>query len=146
MTTAYSSKPLIEKLEIKAGMMIAVINAPDGYLRQLAADLPNDVTVSTVVSVPSRSDRTIRFYDFIHVFASERADLEVRFPVLIEALSVSGMLWISWRKQAARVPTNLTEDVVRAVGLANRVVDVKVAAIDETWSGLKFVRRLKDRR
>ncbi len=79
-------------------------------------------------------------------FAVERSELKRRLPALIDALSVAGGLWIAWPKRAARVPTDLGEAVVRELGLAAGLVDNKVCAIDETWSSLRFVRRLRDRR
>jgi hypothetical protein len=73
------------------------------------------------------------------------ADLERRFAALATALEPAGMLWISWPKKASRLPTDVTENVVREIALAGGLVDVKVCAVDDTWSGLKLVRRLKDR-
>ena len=83
--------------------------------------------------------------DCILYFTTEAAQLEVRFSTLIDHLVTNGMIWICWPKKASKVPTDLDENVVRDIGLALGVVDVKVAAVDQTWSGLKFVRRLKDR-
>jgi hypothetical protein len=76
---------------------------------------------------------------------SERRELERRFPTLERALAPAGILWVSWPKRSSGVATDLTEDVVRTIGLAHGLVDVKVAAVDAVWSGLKFVRRLRDR-
>jgi hypothetical protein len=84
--------------------------------------------------------------DFIQFFSSRRSHLDEQFPKLKASLSPSGMLWVSWPKGSSGVPTDLTENVVRDIGLTNGLVDVKVCAVDETWSGLKFVFRLKDRR
>jgi len=83
--------------------------------------------------------------DFVQFFTAEQRDLERRFGSLARALAPAGMLWISWPKQASGVATDLTEDGIRAIGLAHGLVDVKVAAVDAVWSGLKFVRRLRDR-
>ena len=83
--------------------------------------------------------------DAVHLFTTSTKDLERRMPTLLAALQPAGMLWVSWPKKAARVATDLTEDVVRAVAIAHGVVDVKVCAVDGTWSGLKLVRRLTDR-
>src|SRR5947199_364675 len=83
--------------------------------------------------------------DFVQLFTAEKRELERRFGELARALAPAGMLWISWPKKASGVTTDLTEDVIRAIGLAHGLVDVKVAAVDEVWSGLKFVRRVKDR-
>ena len=84
--------------------------------------------------------------DFIQLFCKTRSKLEGEFPRLKSALDVNGMLWISWPKRSSGVETDLSGNVVREIGLAHGLVDVKVAAVDETWSGLKFVYRLRDRR
>lgn len=131
----YSGKPLVDKLGIKAGAAIAIVNAPGGYARTLGK-LPAGVTRKADVAGP---------LDFIQFFTSEKRSLEREFARLARALTPAGMLWISWPKRSSGVATDLTEDVVRAIGLAHRLVDVKVAAVDDVWSGLKFVRRLQDR-
>jgi len=82
---------------------------------------------------------------FIHLFVVSRDVLESRLPALLRALEPAGSLWISWPKKASGVTTDITEDVVRAVALPTGLVDVKVAAIDDVWSGLKLVRRLENR-
>ena len=84
--------------------------------------------------------------DFIHFFTRKREDLEEGFPRLKRELSQKGMLWVSWPKGSSRVETDLDENVVREVGLKNGLVDVKICAVDETWSGMKFVYRLRDRK
>ena len=116
-------------------MRIAIVNAPRGYGR-LLGKLPERVVRKARVDGP---------LDFIQVFTNSKSELERRFGELARALAPAGMLWISWPKKASGVTTDLTEDVIRGVGLAHGVVDVKVAAVDEVWSGLKFVRRVKDR-
>ena len=131
----YSGKPLVQKLGIKSGTTIAILNAPAGYVR-LLGKLPPQVT---------RKTTTAGTLDFIQFFTTERRDLERRFAALARSLAPAGMLWISWPKQASGVATDLTENVIRGIGLANQLVDVKVAAVDDVWSGLKFVRRLADR-
>ena len=131
----YSGKPLVEKLGIKAGATIAIVNPPRGYARTLGK-LPGRVTRRASAAGP---------LDFIQFFTDQRRELERRFAALARALAPAGMLWISWPKQSSGIATDLTEDVIRAVGLAHGLVDVKVAAVDDVWSGLKFVRRLKDR-
>ena len=131
----YSARSLVEKLGIKPGTRIAIVNAPRGYSKTLGK-LPAGVTVANVArgTVP-----------FIHFFVVERTVLEKRLPALLRALAPAGALWISWPKKASGVATDITEDVVRAVALPTGLVDVKVAAIDEVWSGLKLVRRLRYR-
>ena len=130
----YSGKPLVRKLGLKSGT-IAVLDAPRGYARTLGK-LPSGVTRRTSAVGP---------LDFIQFFTREKQQLERRFAALARALAPAGMLWISWPKRSSGVATDLTEDVIRAIGLAHGLVDVKVAAVDDVWSGLKFVRRLKDR-
>lgn len=136
MPAGYSKRSLADKLGVKAGMRLVVMGAPEDYVRRLGALPPG----ATLGDEPGRSA------GFIHCFAAARAELERRFARLERALAPDGMLWVSWPKRASGVPTDLTEDVVRAVGLAHGLVDVKVCAVDEIWSGLKFVRRLADRR
>ena len=131
----YSGKPLVAKLGIKPGTTIAILNAPRGY-QGILGKLPRDVR---------RRTRAAGRLDFLQFFTREQRELERTFPALARVLAPAGMLWISWPKKASGVPTDLTEDVIRAVGLAHGLVDVKVAAVDDVWSGLKFVRRLKDR-
>ncbi len=131
----YSGKPLVTKLGIKPGATIAILNAPRGYDRILGK-MPRDV---------KRKIAAVGALDFVQFFTAEKRELERRFPVLERALAPAGMLWISWPKKASGVTTDLTEDRIRAIGLAHGLVDVKVAAVDEVWSGLKFVRRVKDR-
>ena len=131
----YSGKPLVQKLGIKPEMRIAIVNAPRGYGRVLGK-LPSRVT---------RKASAVGPLDFVQFFTTERRELQRRFAALARALAPAGMLWISWPKKSSGVTTDLTEDVIRAIGLAHGLVDVKVAAVDEVWSGLKFVRRVKDR-
>lgn len=132
----YSRTPLIAKLGIRPGATVLILNAPSGYTRTLGA-LPADIAVRKSLKGP---------LDFVHFFTTRARELESRFAGLAASLAPAGMLWISWPKKAAKADTDLTEDVVRRVGLAHGLVDVKVCAVDETWSGLKFVRRVKDRR
>ena len=131
----YSGKPLVQKLGIKDGWAIAILNAPNGYERTLK--LPDNVR---------RKANAAGSLDFIQFFTDQKRELEGRFGALARALAPAGMLWISWPKKASGVATDLTEDVIRVIGLAHGLVDVKVAAVDDVWSGLKFVRRIKDRR
>jgi hypothetical protein len=141
----YSRKPLAAKLGIKPGMLIATVAAPRNY-RALLGRLPAGVKVQTFKSGPGpRPGVSQPQLVFIHCFATERRVLAAQFPGLERALAPAGMLWISWPKGTSRLATDLTENVVRDVGLARGLVDVKVCAVDDVWSGLKFVRRLKDR-
>lgn len=131
----YSQTPLIKKLGLKEGSRIIILNAPENYSQTLG-ELPPAVFVADTLTGP---------LDFIHFFTTRREALAAEFPRLKQTLAPNGMLWISWPKRSSKVETDLTEDIIRAIGLENGLVDVKVAAVDEVWSGLKFVYRLKDR-
>jgi hypothetical protein len=131
----YSGRSLVEKLGIKPRTRIAIINPPRGFRATLGA-LPEGVTVVAALRGP---------LPFIHFFAVSRDVLASRLPALLQALEPAGALWISWPKKTSGVPTDITEDAVRAVALPTGLVDVKVAAVDDVWSGLKLVRRLKNR-
>ena len=135
MPGGYSQRSLVEKLGIKPGMRVAILNAPRGY-RATLGKLPAGVTVAVSPREP---------LPFIQFFAVSRSVLESRLPGLLRALEPAGALWVSWPKKASGMPTDLTEDVVRAIALPTGLVDVKVAAVDDVWSGLKLVRRLKNR-
>ncbi|MBI4301972.1 MAG: DUF3052 domain-containing protein [Chloroflexi bacterium] len=137
MPASYSKKSLAEKLGIKEGFEVLVLNPPGDYGR-LLGELPRGVSViKSLKGQPS---------SFIHFFTKSKEELENRFPILKEALSFSGMLWVSWPKLSSKIDIDLNENIVREIGLKNGLVDVKVCAIDENWSGLKFVHRLKDRK
>jgi len=129
VVAGYSGKPLAEKVGLKPGMKLYVDNGPsdlDLGGHPQAGRLPEEA-------------------DCILFFTTERAWLEKRFPILVDHTVTNGMIWICWPKKASKVPTDLDENIVRAIGLDAGVVDVKVAAVDDVWSGLKFVRRLEDR-
>ena len=132
----YSKRTLADKLGIKAGGRHLFVGVPPSYMNALG-DMP---TGAEVVAGPQVD------LDFIHMFVTDEAVLRLELPGLRNALAQNGKLWVSWPKKASGYPTNLTENLVREIGLENRLVDVKVAAVDETWSGLKFVIRLQDRR
>ncbi|MGH7521309.1 MAG: DUF3052 domain-containing protein [Gemmatimonadales bacterium] len=131
----YSNRPLAAKLGIKPNTRIAILNPPRGF-RATLGKLPPGVTVTAQAS---------GVHPFIHFFTVDRAMLEKQLPALLRALAPDGTLWVSWPKKASGVPTDITEDVIRAVALPTGLVDVKVAAVDDVWSGLKLVRRLKNR-
>jgi len=131
----YSSAPLIKKLGIKPDSKIIFINEPVSLYRELG-ELPENI--KTAKSLDQQ-------FDYIHYFTTFRTDLESFFKLILKFLKKDGMLWVSWPKKSSKVTTDLDENIIREIGLKNGLVDVKVAAIDEVWSGLKFVRRLKDR-
>jgi hypothetical protein len=125
----YSGTPLAKKLGIHDGDRLAVLDAPDGFV---IPDLPDGVEVRT-------SARGVS--DVIVAFHTARARLAKRLPSLMRALDVDGGLWVAWPKRASGVPTDITEDTVREVALPAGLVDVKVCAIDDTWSGLRLCLR-----
>jgi hypothetical protein len=129
MSAGYSGTPLPKKLGIKPGHRVMVLGAPQGF----ALDGVEPVT------------RAQGLADVIVSFHTRRSELARRMPVLRERMRQDAGLWIAWPKRASKRPTDLTEDVVRELALANRLVDNKVAAIDEVWSGLRLVIRVKDR-
>jgi len=131
----YSGTPLPKKLGIKEGCRIALVNAPQDFESELG-ELPDNVQF---IKGPAKSLDIILFF-----VLNERA-LVRDFAKLAGRLTANGMLWIAWPKKSSGVTTDLTEQRVQQIGLDAGLVDVKVCAIDETWSGLKFVYRLKDR-
>ena len=133
----YSKRALIDKLGIKPGQRLIIIDAPGGYDQTLGA-LPDGIM---------QAESLRGEFDFIHAFNTSRATFEQQFPQWKAHLAKTGMLRVSWPKGSAKakIATDLNETIIRDVGLACGLVDVKVAAIDDDWSGLKFVWRLKDR-
>jgi hypothetical protein len=127
----YSGTPLPKKLGIKENSDVAALHAPDDFTTMLGA-LPSGATVAT---------RLRKHHDVIVAFVPERAHFERALPKLGEAIFPDGAIWIAWPKKASKQPTDMTEDVVREVCLPLGLVDVKVCAIDDTWSGLKLVWR-----
>jgi len=135
MRTDHPEKSLAEKLGIREGTRIFILDPPQSC-RETIDRLSNS----------RLADFLGDSLDFILYFAENREALENKFPTLKKALSEEGTLWISWRKKTSKVKTDLNENIVREIGLRNGLVDVKVCSIDETWSGLKFVYRLKERK
>jgi hypothetical protein len=130
----YSGTPLAKKLGIGGQERLTVLAAPWDYATTVGVD-------SSIFRIASRLSKSELF---VHLFAKQVSEL-VAFGRIAAALADSGMVWVSWPKKSSGVETELTEELVRQAGLHAGLVDVKVCAIDETWSGLKFVRRLKDR-
>lgn len=131
----YSGTPLVKKLGIKEGFRVALVGAPPRFRRELI-DLPK--RVSFVTSLEGG-------LDLILFFTKSRAELRGGFSRLASNLAPAGMLWIAWPKKASGVVTDLSDNSVRETGLELGLVDVKVCAVNEVWSGLKFVIRVKDR-
>jgi hypothetical protein len=134
-TPGYSGTPLPKKLGIKAGSRVCMIDAP----REVKAELKQELSACEIW------DEGKAPIDFAMVFTKSSAALVKEFKRVAGLLAPAGMLWISWPKKSSGVATDLDENVVRDIGLAAGLVDVKVCAVTEVWSGLKFVRRLKDR-
>ena len=131
----YSKTPLIQKLGIKPGFKIFFLNTPEDYAKSLGP-------LSLGVEVLARPKLPM---DFIQGFFKEKKTYEKSLPGLKKVLAPNGMIWVCWPKAASKVPTDLTESGVRNFGLKCGLVDVKVCAVDEIWSGLKFVIPVKDR-
>jgi hypothetical protein len=124
-TAGYSGTPLAKKLGFKEGMRAVYVDAPDGF---------------SIAGVATRA-RLAKGTDLVLCFVKARRDLERRLPALRRSIEPAGMLWIAWPKRASKVATDITEDVVREVALPTGLVDTKVCAIDEVWSGLRLVVR-----
>ena len=131
----YSGTPLAKKLGIKPGAVVAFVGAPDGF-RDVLGELPDGVQVRT---------RLGGRLDVIVLFVTRRADLARRFPTALRSLDPDGGLWVAWPKKSSGVDTDLVFESVQRTGLDGGLVDNKVAAVDETWSGLRFVYRVADR-
>jgi hypothetical protein len=130
--SGYSGTPLIKKMGIKDGMQIQLINPPDNYFELLGEDISSKLVKSEAP-------------DLVHLFAQKKADLEKHFYKLINQLPATTMIWISWYKKSAKIPTDITEDTIREIVLPTGWVDVKVCAVSELWSGLKIVKRISER-
>ena len=131
----YSGTPLAAKLGIKEGSKVATIGAPKDYL-ELVSPLPRGASVKARVSTDA---------DLVHLFSTDRRVLAEKLAMLRTALKPDAALWVSWPKKSSKVPTDITEDTIREVALPLGFVDVKVCAIDATWSGLKLVWRREQR-
>lgn len=131
----YSGTPLAKKIGIKDGSRIALVNAPKNFQSELG-DLPANVQFV---------NQTAKSLDIILFFVLTERVLAKDFPKLAARLIANGMIWIAWPKKSSGVATDLTFDRVQRIGLNAGLVDVKICAVDDTWSGLKFVYRLKDR-
>ena len=136
-TAGYSGTPLPQKLGIKAGSRVLLDSAPDGFESDTLGDLPDGVVVHR------RAGKAA--YDVVLAFRADASTYRRHLDRDIARITTAGRLWVAWPKKASGVLTDLNDNVVRIEGLAAGVVDTKVCAIDETWSGLMFVRRLRDR-
>jgi hypothetical protein len=136
MTVGYSGTPLAKKLSLNDGMRVWWDGMSDSVRDEISVEGPQFELL----------DKPGSPIDAAHVFVTERADLEAKLNQLLPRLDPAGMIWVSWPKKASKVPTDITEDVIRDVALPMGLVDVKVCAVDATWSGLKLVIRKELRR
>jgi hypothetical protein len=135
IVVGYSGTPLIKKLGIKPGNKIYLHNAPENYL-SLLGELPENLKF-----LDSLDEKA----DLIHLFSKAAAEMEKSLFQFKNQIEKNGCIWVSWYKKASKMPTDITEDVIRETALALGLVDIKVCAVDEKWSGLKLVIRRKDR-
>ena len=133
--SGYSGTPLVKKLGIKQGFKIFIKNAPQNY-PDLIAPIPPNVEIISDLS-PN--------LDLIHFFSKSRFELSASIEDYSTFIKQDGMIWISWPKKSSKVPTDITEDIIREIILPLGLVDVKVCAVDEVWSGLKIVIRKENR-
>ena len=132
----YSGTPLPKKLGVKENQRIALLNAPENFQEQLG-ELPPTTQIVKKLSAP---------LDLVMLFVDREKSLATQFPAVATKLSSNGMIWVAWPKKSSGVPTDLIFERVQRIGLDCGLVDVKICAIDEVWSGLKFVIRVKDRK
>lgn len=132
----YSTTPLPQKLGIKPGTIVVAIDAPDNY-RKLLGQIPSGVNFAT---------RPVGKTRFVHLFATERRSLQTHLQSLRQKIADDAAIWVSWPKKSSGVPTDISEDVIRSVALPLGFVDIKVCAVDDTWSGLKLMIRRDNRK
>jgi hypothetical protein len=135
MSVGYSGTPLAKKLGIKDGFTIRLINAPDYYL-DLFTDWPTDIHISE-----GKNEKNL-----IHFFTKDSSELHKVLPGLKKEIVANGIIWVSWPKKTSKVVTDVSENMIRDLALNIGLVDVKVCAVDEVWSGLKLVIPVKDRK
>lgn len=139
----YSGTPLAKKLGMKEGMVVLTVNAPDNY-EQLVEPVPEGVEIIDLRAGSPRSDAG-RSLDIVHLFTNSRDELFSELARLRNVIEQDGAIWVSWYKKAAKLPTQITEDMIREAAFPLGLVDVKVCAVDDKWSGLKVVIRKENR-
>ena len=148
MTAGYSGTPLAKKLGIKEGMTVVAVDAPENY-GELLDPLPDGVSVTNDHTPGHRNPAAhpggYDLIDILHLFTNSRNDLFSRLSDFKTVIKQDGAIWVSWYKKAAKLPTEITEDTIRDAALPLGLVDVKVCAVDEKWSGLKLVIRRENR-
>ncbi len=141
MTSGYSGTPLAKKLGIKDGFTVLGIGLPENYLG-LVEPLPGNVDIE---SVGASAKAVHSAFDLIHLFTNSRDELFGELAVCVRLIKQDGSIWLSWYKKAAKLPTEITEDTIREAAFPLGLVDIKVCAVDEKWSGLKLVIRKENR-
>jgi hypothetical protein len=135
MAAGYAATPLYKKLGLREGFDVLIINAPDNY-KELIGDIAGELKFKSKAATG---------LDFIHFFTNSLKEFEVKLPTLKEQIKKNGTIWVSWYKKSTGKQTGVTETIVRDYALSIGLVDVKICAVNEEWSGLKLVFRLKDR-
>ena len=133
----YSGTPLVKKLGLKDGIAALLVDVPE--------TVPDISRFRGFASLETGLKTGPRNRDYVHIFATAQGLLTEALPIIVERLKADGMAWISWPKKASKMPTDITEDRLRDIFLPHQLVDVKVCAIDDTWSGLKFMWRISHR-
>lgn len=146
MTVGYSGTPLAKKLGIKNGFSVLTVNAPDDYA-ELVGSLPENVTICDAEARASASAKQAQQNqaDLIHIFTNGRDELQILLSRYVRQIKQNGTIWVSWYKKAAKLPTEITEENIREACFPLGLVDIKVCAVDEKWSGLKLVIRKENR-
>ncbi|MEO8573611.1 MAG: DUF3052 family protein [Pyrinomonadaceae bacterium] len=145
MTAGYSGKPLSKKLGFAPGMIVVTVGAPDNY-SELVGPLPDDVLIIDAGAGRRKAKSSSGPADMVHFFTNSRDDLFRLLAEFKNLIKQDGIIWVSWYKRAAKLPTEITEDTVREAALPIGLVDVKVCAVDDKWSGLKLVIRKEHRK
>lgn len=144
MTAGYSGSPLYKKLGMKEGFTVKLINAPRNY-KELIGEMSERLVFRDKAGGGGRDGAGMPGLDLIHFFTNSAGELERILPVIKQEIKKNGTIWVSWYKKSCGKPTEVTESMVRDTALATGLVDVKICAVDEDWSGLKLVWRVKDR-
>ena len=134
MPAGYSKRPLVKKLGIQDGSKVRIIDEPENYFELLGV-LPE---------IEILEDNS-KLADFIHLFSKSIEHIENQIVILKDEIEKNGMIWVSWYKKVSKIPTDLNEDIIRNTALGLGLVDIKVCAVDEKWSGLKIVWRKENR-
>jgi len=136
MTTGYSGKPLVRKLGLKENKKILIVNHPGADYENELGPLPSNIELVKKMG---------KEMDFIHFFTKSSKELKKKLPEFKKSIKPDGMIWVSWPKRASKIKTDIDENIIRETALSLGLVDVKVCAVTEIWSGLKLVIRKENR-